>query len=98
MDRQLRDLQDEIDDGLQQRAETQEEIESLVIGQSQLQRDLEKSHGRTAIAINEQYALRDEIVDLEQRLDWTEHRLGQAGAHLREVTDELGVFKQQQPG
>src|ERR1700761_5373506 len=98
MDRQLRDLQDQIDDGLQQRVEAEEEIQCLVVGQSQLQRDLEKSHGETVIAINEQYALRDEVVDLEQRLDWTENRLGQAGAHLREVTDELGVFKQQQPG
>ncbi|KAJ9614179.1 hypothetical protein H2200_002315 [Cladophialophora chaetospira] len=93
----LRDLQAEIKVGHEQRAKDHGEIESLNAIRLQLHQDLEASRGETTIAIKEQDALQDEIADLERRLDWTKDTLEQAACHLREITNELKVFKEQQP-
>ncbi len=89
-------MQEDIDYGLHQRVEAQQEIASLKISQLQLQGDLEISRGETLVAIREQHALHDKITDFENRLDWAENNLGQATGHLVETMDALGLFVLQQ--
>ncbi|EXJ54123.1 hypothetical protein A1O7_09460 [Cladophialophora yegresii CBS 114405] len=94
---QLSHLHGQIDNGAQERARAREKIQSLTTMQTQLRQELKTSRGETTVAIREQDALHDEIIEVERRLDWTQDKLQRTAIRLQEVEAELGVFQQWAP-